>query len=139
MASLALNVSATAAGVLTHVILFFVPNTQVLVLFGLLPAFLMTFVAWCLFMGFLRQLCLHLGEEPLGEEAVAVMLRGIFLLVGGPFVLVSALTLVFALRVVGVVLLLLLIWPFSLYVIFVFLRRQLDLIGSIRQVIATRF
>ena len=39
----------------------------------------MTFVAWCLFMGFLRQLSsASRARNALGEEAVAVMLRGIF-------------------------------------------------------------
>ncbi len=66
------------------------------------------------------------------------MLRGIVILVAAPFVFLLGLVLCSALASSA--------WSysssssaFSLYGIFLFLRRQLDLIGSIRQVIASRF
>ena len=86
-------------------------------------------------MAFLRQLCTYLGEDSLAEEAIAVMLRGIAILVLAPICFLLGLAShggevrrrnhcsSSPVR-------------FSLYGLFLFLRRQLDLIGSIRQVLA---
>ena len=123
---------------LARFVLSFVPALAMIGAYGVIPAFLMTFIAWCLFMAFLRQLSTHMGEESLAAEAAAVMVRGIVILVLAPFLLVMGMVLVMALKVVGAIGFLIGVL-FSLYGLFLFLRRQLDLIGSIRQVIATRY
>ena len=97
----------------------------------------MTFIAWCLFMVFLRQLCAHLGEETLANEAMAVMFRGILILALTPVAPVVGMVLIRALMCMGASIFLVAVL-FGLYGLFLFLRRQLDLIGSIRQVIASR-
>ena len=138
--SAALNGSAMLAG-LMQAVLAFLPATELIRLGLLLLAMIMTFVAWCMFMVFLRRLCLFVGESSLGDEASAVMMRGIGILVATPFLFVGAIF-VFALfsklPVVNLVLAVLACFGFG-FVMFMFLRRQLDLIGSIRQVIASRF
>ncbi len=92
-----------------------------------------------MFMAFLRQLSHHLGEDPLGEEAVAVMLRGIAIIVLTPFVgLVSLLFVGLLGPIAGRILFFAIILGCG-YGLFLFLRRQLYLIGSIRQVIVSRF
>ena len=138
IASLALNASATLGSILIRVLMFFVPAGEVIGGVGMIGASLMTFIAWCLFMAFLRQLCLHLGEDTLAGEAIAVMMRGIAILVLAPFAFMFGLLLVFALKCVGLITFLVAML-FGLYGLFLFLRRQLDLIGSIRQVIASRY
>ncbi len=137
IASLTLNATAFLGGLLSQVLAFLGPRGATLAVLGLLPAALMTFIAWCLFMAFLRQLCKHLGEDSLAEEAIAVMIRGIVILVAAPFCFVLAVLLMMV-GCVGIITFVLAV-GFSLYGLFRFLRRQLDLIGSIRQIIASRF
>jgi hypothetical protein len=137
IASLALNACAMLAG-LVRAVLIFIPSAAEIGAFGLIPAFLMTLIAWCLFMGFVRQLSRCLGEEALAEEAMAVMFRGIAILVLSPFAVMLGVVLVAALKCVGAILFLVAVL-FSLYGLFLFLKRQLDLIGSLRQVIASRY
>ncbi len=138
LASVALNATAWLAGVLCRVLMFLIPEAAAIGALGMIPTFLITFIAWCLFMAFLRQLCTHLGEETLGSEAIAVMFRGIFILVMTPIAFLFGMILIRGLGCTGAMIFFACML-FGLYGIFLFLRRQLDLIGSIRQVIASRF
>jgi hypothetical protein len=140
IASMALNAGALFLGLIAWLAMFFVSGEagEWIRLLGLIPAFLMTFIGWCLFMGFLRALNLHLGEETLADEATAVLFRGIVILVATPFAFLVGIGLIAALRCFGLIMLLVAVL-FGLYGLFLFLKRQLDLIASMRQVIASRY
>ncbi len=100
-----------------------------------LPAFVLSFTAWILFVIALYRLSAYFKEEKMAEEAIQILFRGIGILVLTPLVLFTLVALagscfgaLFAPpTTLG-----------SLYYIFQFLRRQLDLVGSLRQVIASR-
>jgi hypothetical protein len=100
-----------------------------------LPAFLLSLAAWVLFVIALYRLSVYLKEEKMAEEAVQILQRGIAILILTPLVLFALVAL--AGSCVGA-----LFSPpialYSLYYLFFFLRRQLDLVGSLRQVIASR-
>jgi hypothetical protein len=134
IASLTLDLVALPVGLLLRLLSLF-PEGQLLAVLGVVPAFLMGFIAWALFMVFLQKLSSYFHEETLAEEAQALLIRGIVILVLAPVVffillglaLLPCIGFIFVLMVLG----------YSLYYFFLFLRRQLDLIGSLRQVIAS--
>jgi hypothetical protein len=101
-----------------------------------LPAFVLSFVAWVMFMIALYRLSTRLKEGKMAEEAIEILIRGVAILVCTPAILFLLVAL--AGSVAGA----LFAPPIllgSLYYLFLFLRRQLDLIGSLRQVIASRW
>ncbi|HVS35585.1 MAG TPA: hypothetical protein VMS17_08385 [Gemmataceae bacterium] len=140
LVAVALNAGAMLAG-LMQAGLSFLPGTDLIALFLLLLAITATFVAWCMFMWFLRRLCVYLGEPALESEAVGVMMRGVAILIVTPFAFAGAICVVAAFAKIPVVNLMFMVLMCLAMgaVLFVFLRRQLDLIGSMRQVIASRF
>jgi hypothetical protein len=99
---------------------------------------LLSSVAWLLFMIFLRRLSFYVDEEKLAEEASEIMVRGIIILFLSPFIIFTVVGVAAVGRLLGLILAIIILL-FSIYYFFLFLRRQLDLIGSLRQVIASRY
>jgi hypothetical protein len=138
IASLVLDVISIPLSILLNLLSVLPGSVAVAAALGTIPAFVLAFVAWALFMLFLRQLCNYLDEVPMGDEAMAILMRGILIMFVTPIVLFALFILIGIVPCLGA-------FPagfiffYSLYYFFVFLRRQLDLIGSLRQVIYSKF
>jgi hypothetical protein len=137
LASLVLDLLALPLAIVLQFVRF-IPAFQGVAALGAIPSFFMGFIAWALFMLFLKQLCSYLGEQTMAEEATAILGQGILILVVAPITVFLLLILIRALACCGLIPAGLLLF-YGLYYIFLFLRRQLDLIGSLRQVIQSRF
>jgi hypothetical protein len=135
LAAVILDGLAGFLGLVLFVATFFSAVAGAGVLFAL-PAFGLSCGSWVMFMLTLGRLCTSLGEEKMAEEAIEVLIRGLVLLLLTPCVLI--LLTAMAMSLLGALFSPPLALTF-LYHYFVFLRRQMDLIGSIRQVIAIRW
>ena len=120
--------------------LSFVPQLAWIGAVGVIPAFLLAFIGWCLFMAFLRRLSAYVGDETLAEEAHAVMMRSIATLVFAPILVASA-----PLVLLGPFLICLAVIAVvggsvsGLTAVIMFFPRLFNLISSIRQVILSRY
>lgn len=101
-----------------------------------LPVFFLVLAGWVLFVILLRQLSEYVSEPSMADESMYVLVRGCLILVLTPLALVALVGM--AGRWFGIVLALGVVAQ-GLFASFRLLRRQLDLIGSLRQVIASRF
>jgi hypothetical protein len=115
-----------------------IPAFKGIAVLGAIPAFLMGFIAWAMFMLFLKQLCSYLSEDAMANEAMAIMMRGLLILCVAPVLVIGLVVVVGVFMCCGLIPTGLLLF-YSVYYFFEFLRRQLDLIGSMRQVILSRF
>jgi hypothetical protein len=122
------------------VLSFFVPMAGLGFHGLMLLCVLMELAAWILFMLFLRRLCLLLGEEMMAREATRLLIKGIVLMVAPiPFAIllylvagaVPFLMCVLALAVFAGVI-------YWIVLIIKFIFEELELIGSMRQVIVSR-
>jgi hypothetical protein len=134
LASLILDLATLFLGLVLFVVAIgFSPETALLLT---LPVYGLSFASWVLFMLTLGRLCSFLRDEGMAEEATEILIRGSILMLFAPFV--RAFLALLGSAVLGFVAAL----PVALvfvYQYYLLLRRQLDLVGSIRQVIATRW
>jgi hypothetical protein len=116
------------------VVAFIFPIPAIALLLAL-PTFALNFASWILFMLTLRRLCLSLRDEGMANEATDLLIRGIIMLILSPMLLGLVLLLATGCFLILSIPILITL----LYFFFSFFTRQLDLVGSIRQVIATRW
>ncbi len=134
LASFILDLATLLVGVVLSVAAIGVSPGTVLLL--TLPVYGLSFASWVLFMLTLGRLCRFLRDEGMAEEATEILIRGSILMLLAPFVRVFLALLGEAVLGFVVALPVALIFLYQYYLL---LRRQLDLVGSIRQVIATRW
>jgi hypothetical protein len=136
IASLALDGVALVMGLVLRLVGLAMDN-PIPGLVGVGFSYLLGCFAWAMFMVFLGRVCAYIDQPKMAEESGNLLIQGAVIMAVSPLLLlvVGALAVVpFA----GIILSLGLLLA-SLKYFFKFLRLQLDLVGSIRQVIWTRF
>jgi hypothetical protein len=134
LGSLILDLTSGFLGLVLFVVAFIFPIPAIALLLAL-PTFALNFASWILFMLTLRRLCLSLRDEGMANEATDLLIRGIIMLILSPMLLGLVLLLATGCFLILSIPILITL----LYFFFSFFTRQLDLVGSIRQVIATRW
>jgi hypothetical protein len=136
--SLVLDVTAVPISIVVQFVVMVGVQSGAGIIGGAMPAFVMGLASWALFMIFLRQVATYVDEQAGADESSLILIQGLFLLFFSPVVFFLGLMLAAVLPCIGALIFLGIV-VYAIYLYLMFLKRQLDLIGTLRQVIYSRY